>query len=121
MARSRGAHMRGLACNAGSWRWPSLGVGNAGVMVPWLRCAFIRQQLIRSRAPTVLLLAAAAALLAAAAASPPPPLSAPAPSRPFPQVLEVVEVIASLKGVDVAQVAEATYQNTLRVLFDSGS
>jgi hypothetical protein len=69
----------------------------------------------------VLLLAAAAALLAAAAASPPPPLSAPAPSRPFPQVLEVVEVIASLKGVDVAQVAEATYQNTLRVLFDSGS
>jgi len=32
-------------------------------------------------------------------------------------VLEVVEVIASIKGLAVAEVAEATYANTLHVLF----
>ena len=35
------------------------------------------------------------------------------------QVLEVVEVIASIKGVDPSVVAEATFQNTLTVLFNS--
>jgi Tat protein secretion system quality control protein TatD with DNase activity len=34
-------------------------------------------------------------------------------------VLEVVEVIASIKGVDPSVVAEATFQNTLTVLFNS--
>ena len=33
------------------------------------------------------------------------------------KVLEVVEVIASIKGVDVSIVAQATYQNTLAILF----
>ena len=32
-------------------------------------------------------------------------------------MLEVVEVIASIKGLAVADVAEATYTNTLHVLF----
>ena len=37
------------------------------------------------------------------------------------KVVEVVEVIASVKGLDVAQVAAATYTNTLAVLFPSRS